>query len=89
MALGAQPGSVVWLVMREVLILVAIGLAIGLPSAIGLGRLVATQLYGVKANDPAMAGFAVLMLVAVAGAAGLIPASRATRLDPIIALRAE
>lgn len=89
MALGAQPGSVVWLVMREVLILVAIGLAIGLPSAIGLGRFVATQLYGVKANDPAMAGIAVLLLVAVAGAAGLIPASRAARLDPIIALRAE
>ncbi len=89
MALGAQPGSVVWLVMREVLILVAIGLAIGLPSAIGLGRFVATQIYGVKANDPAMAGIAVLLLVAVAGAAGLIPASRAARLDPIIALRAE
>ena len=87
MALGAQPGSVMWLVMREVLILVAIGLAIGLPAAMALARLVSTQLYGVKPNDPMMAGLSILMLVAVAGAAGLIPARRAARLDPIIALR--
>jgi predicted permease len=89
MALGAQPGSVVWLVMREVLLLVALGLAIGLPSAMALGQLVATQLYGVKPHDPWMAGVAILMLISVAGAAGLVPARRAARLDPILALRQE
>ena len=89
MALGAQPGSVVWLVMREVLLLVGIGLAIGLPAALALGRLVSTQLYGVKANDPSMAVIAILTLATVAAAAGFIPARRAARLDPIIALRQE
>jgi predicted permease len=89
MALGAQPGSVVWLVMREVMVLVAIGLAVGLPAALALGRLVATQLYGIKPNDPWLAAVAVLLLAAVAGAAGLIPAQRAARLDPILALRQE
>jgi predicted permease len=89
MALGAQPGSVVWLVMREVLVLVALGLAIGLPAAIALGTLVSTQLYGIKANDPWMAGVAIVMLASVAGAAGLVPARRAARLDPILALRQE
>jgi predicted permease len=89
MALGAQPGSVVWLVMREVLLLVALGLAIGLPAAMALGQLVAAQLYGVKAHDPWMAGGAILMLISVAAAAGLVPARRAARLDPILALRQE
>jgi hypothetical protein len=50
MALGAQPGSVIWLVMREVLVPLAIGLAAGVPAAIGLGRLVAAQLHGIKAS---------------------------------------
>ena len=89
MALGAQPGAVLWLVMREVLVLVGIGLAIGLPAALALGRLVAAQLYGVKANDPWMAVIAILMLASVAAAAGLVPARRAARLDPIVALRQE
>jgi ABC-type antimicrobial peptide transport system permease subunit len=89
MALGAQPGSVVWLVMREVLVLVALGLAVGLPAALALGRLVATQLYGVKPNDPWMAAIAVVTLAGVAAAAGFVPAQRAARLDPILALRQE
>jgi predicted permease len=89
MALGARPGSVIWLVMREVLLLVAIGLAVGIPAAIGLGRFVAAQLYGIKANDPLVAGASIAMLIAVAGVAGLIPAWRASRIDPILALRYE
>ena len=89
MALGARPGSVIWLVMREVLILLAIGLAIGIPAAMALGRFVATQLYGIKANDPLIAGATMVTLVAVACAAGLIPALRASRIDPILALRYE
>lgn len=88
-ALGAQPGAVLWLVMREVLVLLGIGLAVGVPSAIGLGQYVSTQLYGVKANDPWMAGLTVAVLAVVAGLAGFIPARRASRIDPILALRFE
>ena len=89
MALGANPGSVIWLMMREVLILLAIGLIIGVPSAIALGQLVSTQLYGIKANDPLIAATTVAILIAVATLAGLIPARRASRIDPILALRYE
>jgi ABC-type antimicrobial peptide transport system permease subunit len=87
--LGAQPGSVIWLVMREVLVLLAIGLAIGVPAAVGMGRLVAAQLYGIKSGDPWIAGASMAVLIAVASAAGLIPAQRASRVDPILALRYE
>ena len=52
LALGAEPGGVIWLVMKEVLVLLAIGLAVGIPAAIGLGRFVSTQLYGIQPNDP-------------------------------------
>ena len=89
MALGAHPGSVIWLVMKEVLILLAIGLLIGVPSAFALGQLVSTQLYGIKASDPLIAGVTVAILIAVATLAGLIPARRASRIDPILALRYE
>jgi len=89
MALGAQPASVIWLVMKEVLLLLGLGLAVGVPAAIGLGRFVATQLYGIKAGDPWIAGASMLMLIVVATVAGLIPAQRASRIDPILALRYE
>jgi putative ABC transport system permease protein len=89
MALGADAGSVIWLVMREVLVLLGIGLAIGVPAALGLGTFVAAQLYGVKPSDPWIAGASLLTLIIVACAAGLIPASRAGRIDPILALRYE
>jgi len=89
MALGAQPSTVLWLVMKEVLILLGLGLAIGVPSAIGLGRFVSAQLYGIKASDPWIAGISMLTLIVVASAAGLIPAHRASRIDPILALHYE
>lgn len=88
-ALGARPSSVIWLVMREVLILLAVGLAVGIPAALGLGRFVAAQLYGVKASDPMIASASIVALAAVAALAGLIPAMRASRIDPILALRYE
>jgi predicted permease len=89
LALGAQRRTVIWLVMKEVLLLLFIGLAVGIPSALGVGRYVANQLYGIKASDPAIAGSTILVLALVAAAAGMIPAHRASRIDPILALRFE
>ena len=89
MALGAEAGTVVWLVMKEVLLLLGIGLAVGLPAALGLGRFVAAQLYGVKPHDPWSAALTIVVLTLVASAAGFIPAHRASRIDPILALRYE
>jgi predicted permease len=89
MALGANPGSVVWIVMKEVLLLLGIGLLIGVPSAIALGRFVSNQLYGVKAQDPLVAVVGVVLLGGVAALAGFVPARRASRIDPLIALRYE
>ena len=89
LALGAQPGLVIWLVMREVLVLLAIGLAVGIPSALALGQFVSTQLYGIEPHDPWIAGWTMLVLTVVSSAAGLIPAHRASRIDPILALRYE
>ena len=89
LALGAEPGSVVMLVMREVLLLLGIGLAVGIPSALALGRYVASQLYGIKPGDPAIAIWTVLLLTLVSAAAGLIPARRASKINPILALRTD
>ena len=89
LALGAPPHTVLALVMREVLLLLAIGLAVGIPLAMTLGRYVASQLYGIKATDPAIAVWTVVLLTVVSAAAGLIPATRASRIDPILALRTE
>jgi predicted permease len=87
MALGAQPGTVMWLVMHEVLLLLVIGLVIGVPSALLLGRYVSSQLYGVQPHDLTTASIAMATLIIVACTAGLIPARRASRIDPILALR--
>ena len=89
MALGARPGSVIWMVMREVLVLLVIGLAVGVPAAIALGRLVSAQLYGIKGTDPSIAVACTALLILVASVAGWIPAQRASRIDPILALRYE
>jgi ABC-type antimicrobial peptide transport system permease subunit len=89
LALGAQPGFVIWLVMREVLVLLAIGLLVGVPAALGLGRYISSQLYGIQPQDPAIAITTVAVLSLVSAAAGLIPAHRASRIDPILALRHE
>jgi len=89
LALGAQPGRVIWMVMREVMLLLGIGLAVGVPAALALGRYVSAQLYGIQPNDPWIAGTTMVLLTAVSAAAGLIPAHRASRIDPILALRYE
>jgi predicted permease len=89
LALGAEPYGLVWLVMKEVLLLLVVGLAIGIPSAIALGRYVSSQLYGIQPNDPWIAVATVALLSVVSAVAGLIPARRASRIDPILALRYE
>ncbi len=89
MALGAFQGHVIWMVMREVLVLVSIGITAGLAGAIGLTRLVQAQLYGITAHDPATLALAALALASVACGAGYIPALRASRVDAMQALRYE
>ncbi|MBP1634217.1 MAG: hypothetical protein H6Q10_791 [Acidobacteria bacterium] len=89
MALGAEPRSVVWSVMKEVWALTLIGIAVGVPASVGVSRLVQSQLFGVPAGDPATIVAASLGLLAVALLAGYVPAGQATRIDPVRALRAE
>jgi predicted permease len=89
LALGAGAGNVIWIVMREVLILLGIGLVIGVPAALLLATYVSSQLYGIQPRDPLIAGWTIALLAFVSIAAGLIPARRASRIDPILALRSE
>jgi predicted permease len=87
--LGAQRANVFWLVTRECLMLVAIGLAIGVPIALGATRIIATQLFGIGATDPLTFTAVSILLLLVALAACYIPARRAMRVDPMVALRHE
>ena len=89
MALGANRGNVVSLVMSQALLLVAVGLAIGIPVALLGGLLMRTQLYGVKIYDPGTLAAAVVVLSFFAALAGFIPARRAASIEPMHALRVE
>ena len=87
MALGAQRRDVFKLVLRKGLILVACGSAIGLVACYWLSRLVSNQLYGISPNDPTTLLSVAVLLVGVALLASYIPARRATKVDPLVALR--
>jgi ABC-type antimicrobial peptide transport system permease subunit len=89
MALGAPQATVLWMVMREALLLLGIGLAVGIPAAYGLSRYVSAQLFGVKPTDIASAAIALVILALVAVLSGWLPARRASAIDPIQALRYE
>jgi len=89
MALGAERRGVLWLVLKEVAGLAVVGVIGGLAGAFYLTRRVEAQLFGVAPNDPLTLAAAVIMLLLVALFAGLIPARRATSIDPVLALRAE
>jgi ABC-type antimicrobial peptide transport system permease subunit len=89
MALGADRSKVLSMVLRAAFSQIGIGLAIGIPAAIGAGRLITKQLYGVKPYDPAVLILAVLALGGAALAAAAIPARRAAATNPMTALRSE
>ncbi len=89
MALGAERGNVIRMVLREALLLVSMGVAVGVPVALALARLVASLLYGLKAGDAGTIWAVVGLLVLVAAVASYLPARRASRVDPMAALRCE
>jgi ABC-type antimicrobial peptide transport system permease subunit len=89
MALGAQRADVLWIVLRETLLLVAAGIILGVPMVLATARLVATQRFGVAPHDPLTLAVSIIVLLLVGLAAGYIPARRATKLDSMVALRYE
>jgi macrolide transport system ATP-binding/permease protein len=89
LALGAQRSAVVWTVLREVLVLAAVGLAISVPAALGTSKFVGSFLFGMKPNNPLALTLAVGVLLGAVLLAGYVPARRASRIDPMTALRHE
>lgn len=89
MALGATRGQIAAMVLRETLLLVFTGLVVGIPLAIGASRLITNQLYGLKPDDPVTILIASLVMTSIAVLAGYLPARRASRVDPMVALRCE
>jgi len=89
MALGAQQSHVLWMVLRETLLLVAIGVSVGIASAWAIMRLVSSMLFGVTPNDPPTIAAVTVLMLAVAVLAAYVPARKASRIDPMVALRYE
>ncbi|HYP29039.1 MAG TPA: ABC transporter permease [Blastocatellia bacterium] len=89
MALGAQPGAVRWLVMRETLLVIFLGVVLGLAAGLAAMQVISSMLFGLTATDPVTLLIAILILIAVTALAGYLPARRASRVDPMIALRYE
>jgi predicted permease len=89
MALGARGGNIAWMILRETLLLVVIGLAIGIPAALLAAKLISSQLFGLKSADPVALIGAAVVLTIVALLAGYVPVRRASRVNPLNALRYE
>lgn len=87
MALGAQRSRVLWMVLREVVLLAAVGLTIGVPTALAASKLVESFLFGMEPNDPLALTGSVVTLVSAAILAGYLPARNASRIDPMVGLR--
>ncbi|MGH7576988.1 MAG: FtsX-like permease family protein [Longimicrobiales bacterium] len=88
-AVGARPDQILWMVLRQVVILTGIGLATGVLAALAAARLIASLLFGVAPTSPGAIGVAAAVMLVVAVCAGLLPALRAARLDALVALRTE
>jgi predicted permease len=88
-ALGAERGAVIGMVLKEVALLTLVGIALGVPAALGLSQLVRSQLFGISPADPLTMSVAAVTLALVALLAGYIPARRASRVQPVLALRYE
>ncbi len=89
MALGAQRGGIIWMVLGQAIVLAIVGLAIGVPIAYAASHLVESFLFGTKPNDPMALTLAVVTLLAAAFLASYFPARKASRIDPLVALRHE
>jgi predicted permease len=89
MALGARPHEVLWLIQRETLAVVFIGMAIGIPSFLAAQRWISAQVYGLAPTDPLSISIAALILLVAAALAGFFPARKAAKVDPMVALRCE
>ena len=87
--LGAQRGRILWMILREVLVLTTVGLAIGVPLALASSHYVRSLLYGIEPTDPVAIAIGIAVLITCGLAAGLIPARRASRIDPMVAVRHE
>ena len=88
-ALGASAGRIVWLILRDVCVMAAVGLAIGIPMVWAGSSYVKAFLYGIAPGDPAAIAIAVAVLLTSGLLAGFVPARRASRVDPLLAMRAE
>ena len=89
MALGAERGRVLWMVLRETLMLAGVGMCVGIPAALAVAQALRAMLYGLQPADPRVLAAAVGIVVGVALLAGFLPARRAATVDPITALRSE
>jgi ABC-type antimicrobial peptide transport system permease subunit len=89
LALGAQRSGILWLILRESLLLVLIGAAIGMPLIFFAGKWISSLLFGLRPADPATLAFAISLMFVIGMLASYVPARRAMRVDPMIALRYE